>query len=269
MKHSVNSIDLPLRESNKYEKSKIIGKGIIGKGAFGIVSEVKFNDKLYVMKEDRKNDPGYGVGSHQLKEIAILTRLGNHPDIITPVDAFIYIKTKNYGTTSNLVMVIETTDGDLGDFFYKHGKGKSDMKPFSKKKLKIILYQCFRGLAYLHSLNIWHRDIKPYNILYTKHISGIIDVKIADFGLAKIGAYAQYEHTCCLFTYFYRAPEHLEQLIKYTNSSDIWAMGVSMLDLMSRVVYFRGTTSANMILRLNDLFGFNDNNLPGFSNMRI
>lgn len=47
--------------------------------------------------------------------------------------------------------------------------------------IKIIIYQIFKGLSYLHSLNICHRDIKPENILLRGNA-----VAICDFGSAKI-----------------------------------------------------------------------------------
>jgi glycogen synthase kinase 3 beta len=47
--------------------------------------------------------------------------------------------------------------------------------------IKIISYQIFRGLLFIHQLKIAHRDIKPHNILYKGK-----KVAICDFGSAKI-----------------------------------------------------------------------------------
>jgi serine/threonine protein kinase len=44
------------------------------------------------------------------------------------------------------------------------------------------MYQIFRGLNYIHSLNICHRDIKPPNILVNQNLFKLI---ICDFGSAK------------------------------------------------------------------------------------
>jgi glycogen synthase kinase 3 beta len=67
-------------------------------------------------------------------------------------------------------------DGDLYNFIKNHGK-----KGLSTFDIKLITYQIFRGLMYIHSLGICHRDIKPHNIL----IKGK-NIVLCDFGSAKI-----------------------------------------------------------------------------------
>ncbi len=52
----------------------------------------------------------------------------------------------------------------------------------SRLKLKMFAYQMFRGLLYLKSINIAHRDIKPQNILVNDDNWNLI---ICDFGSAK------------------------------------------------------------------------------------
>lgn len=67
-------------------------------------------------------------------------------------------------------------DCDL--FNYIKNNGKKGLDTFD---IKLITYQIFRGLNYIHSLGICHRDIKPHNIL----IKGKSAV-ICDFGSAKV-----------------------------------------------------------------------------------
>ena len=45
--------------------------------------------------------------------------------------------------------------------------------------IKLCMYQIFRGLAYIHSQGICHRDIKPNNLLFNPE-TGVL--KICDFG---------------------------------------------------------------------------------------
>lgn len=52
----------------------------------------------------------------------------------------------------------------------------------SRLKLKVYAYQMFRGLLYLNSINIAHRDMKPQNVLVDDSTWKLI---ICDFGSAK------------------------------------------------------------------------------------
>ena len=45
--------------------------------------------------------------------------------------------------------------------------------------IKLYMYQLFRSLAYIHSYNICHRDIKPQNLLSNTE-TGVL--KLCDFG---------------------------------------------------------------------------------------
>ena len=51
----------------------------------------------------------------------------------------------------------------------------------SQDHIKVFLYQILRGVKYLHSAKIIHRDIKPGNLLVNSNCV----LKICDFGLAR------------------------------------------------------------------------------------
>ena len=67
--------------------------------------------------------------------------------------------------------------GDLNDYINKHGKMEEHLVQEATR-------QILKGIAYVHERGISHRDIKPDNILLVSE--NPIEVKISDFGLAKM-----------------------------------------------------------------------------------
>jgi serine/threonine protein kinase len=90
-------------------------------------------------------------------------------------------------------MCLDLMDCDLG-YLVRDKEYK-----FTIYQIQQIVKQILQGLAYLHSKNIAHRDLKPTNILINSE--GI--VKIADFGLAKKLAKLS---TTLVVTMWYRSP---------------------------------------------------------------
>lgn len=78
--------------------------------------------------------------------------------------------------------------------------------------LQLYMYQLFRSLAYIHSLGICHRDIKPQNLLLDPD-SGVL--KLCDFGSAKhlVKGEPNVSYIC---SRYYRAPELIFGAIDYT-----------------------------------------------------
>lgn len=78
--------------------------------------------------------------------------------------------------------------------------------------LQLYMYQLFRSLAYIHSLGICHRDIKPQNLLLDPK-TGVL--KLCDFGSAKhlVRGEPNVSYIC---SRYYRAPELIFGAIDYT-----------------------------------------------------
>ena len=99
---------------------------------------------------------------------------------------------------------------------------KSAKKPLSTMEIKLLTYQAFRGLLYIHSLGICHRDIKPHNLLLR---SG--KLVVCDFGSAKILTSEPNLPYIC--SRCYRAPELIFGATHYTTMIDVWSMGCVIL----------------------------------------
>ncbi|KAI7694698.1 hypothetical protein SSS_03940 [Sarcoptes scabiei] len=94
--------------------------------------------------------------------------------------------------------------------------------------IKLCMYQIFRALAYIHSLGICHRDIKPNNLLFDPE-TGVL--KICDFGSAKHLRRGE-SHVSYICARFYRAPELLFGATDYNEKIDLWSTGVVFSELL-------------------------------------
>lgn len=103
-------------------------------------------------------------------------------------------------------------------------EGKKDLDP---PIIIGIIEQCLIGLRHLHDRGIMHRDIKPGNIVLKS--SYPIAVKLADFGLATATKFSRQ----MAGTIVYCAPE-LMAGGQYDCSVDIWALGLTILELFQK-----------------------------------
>jgi glycogen synthase kinase 3 beta len=96
------------------------------------------------------------------------------------------------------------------------------------------MYQLLNGLKNIHEKNIAHRDLKPENVLLSK--DGVI--KICDFGSSKI-IDPNGKNTPYIVSRYYRAPELILCLTKYSTAIDIWAAGCIMAELFLLTPIFK------------------------------
>jgi len=114
---------------------------------------------------------------------------------------------------------------------------KSDQK-LSDRHIQFFLYQILRGLEYMHSGGVIHRDLKPDNILVNAQNCR---VKITDFGLARGVLKEDNEKlTEYVVTRWYRAPEVMCSSRLYDEQIDTWSVGCIAAELYTRQPLFKG-----------------------------
>jgi eukaryotic-like serine/threonine-protein kinase len=120
--------------------------------------------------------------------------------------------------------------------------------PLSVADVVEIVIQIARGLAEAHSRNITHRDIKPSNVMLTSQET----IKIVDFGLARVNeATATFTHGAA-GTLSYTSPEQVSGKTA-DQRSDIWALGVTMLEaLIGESPFQRESMAATFVAILNE-----------------
>lgn len=111
--------------------------------------------------------------------------------------------------------------------------------------------QLLRGLKYLHSANILHRDLKPGNLL----INANCDLKICDFGLARTSRGNDQFMTEYVVTRWYRAPELLLCCDNYGTSIDVWSVGCIFAEILGRKPIFPGTECLNQLKLIINVLG--------------
>ncbi len=102
------------------------------------------------------------------------------------------------------------------------------------------------ALAYAHSQKIVHRDIKPGNIIFNPDNG---DIKITDFGIAKISDDSRTRTGAVMGSPLYMSPEQLKGQ-KVTGASDIYSLGVTLYKLVSGETPYQGDTLANLTYQI-------------------
>ncbi|CAL9708095.1 unnamed protein product [Knipowitschia caucasica] len=188
----------------------------IGHGSFGAVYFARnsySNEVVAIKKMSYNGKQTTEKWQDIIKEVKFLGQL-RHPNTIEYKGC--YLK----DNTAWLVM--EYCLGSASDLLEVH------KKPLQEVEIAAITHGALLGLAYLHSHNMIHRDIKAGNILLTE----LGQVKLADFGSAAIASPAN----SFVGTPYWMAPEVILAMDEgqYEGKVDIWSLGITCIELAER-----------------------------------
>lgn len=193
----------------------LLSRKILGTGSYSAVFECKntSNGAHYAAKQYAKRLV-YGMESLLQSEFKILKRVSfGHKNILSLIDYF--------ETEDHFYLV---TDLALGGDLFERITGTCEGRLQSNEAREILLL-VLSALAYLHSNQIVHRDVKAENILFKSRTAKPLHLLLADFGLAQIVKDSENGFLEHGGTLSYMAPECLSDA-SYGYPVDMWAVGV-------------------------------------------
>src|SRR5437870_8718215 len=220
-----------MEQQHAIGKYKILNR--IGQGAMGEVFKAHdpFLNRMVAVKTISSS---LGTESELrrrfLREAQSAARL-NHPNIITVYD---------FGEEQGRIfMAMELLEGsDLKDLIGSHAL------PDLERKLDVMEQVC-EGLAFAHSMEVVHRDLKPGNV----HVQPSGQVKILDFGLARLGASEMTRTGMVMGTPHYMSPEQVRGE-KADARSDVFALGCVMYELLTHKKPFDADTMHSVLFKV-------------------
>ncbi|ERF72922.1 Serine/threonine-protein kinase bur1 [Endocarpon pusillum Z07020] len=258
---------LRFRGCSRIQDYDFLGK--LGEGTFGEVSKArsKRTGAVVALKKILMHNEKDGFPITALREIKLLKQL-DHVNILK-LEEMAVERSKDPKKKPSMFMVTPYMDHDLS------GLLENPSVHFTEPQIKCYMIQLLEGCKYLHENKILHRDMKAANLLINNN--GIL--QIADFGLARPyddeppkeghgGGEATRDYTCLVVTRWYRPPELLLQLRRYTTAIDMWGVGCVFGEMFKGRPILAGNSDLNQAQQIFELVGSpNDDNMPGWSEL--
>ncbi|MCJ1373550.1 serine/threonine protein kinase, CMGC, CDC2/CDK sub [Loxospora ochrophaea] len=247
---------------------EILGK--LGEGTFGEVHRARSlkTRQIVALKKILMHNEKDGFPITALREIKLLKML-SHPNVLKLEEMAVEHPKSEGRKKAIMYMVTPYMDHDLS------GLLENPSVHFTEPQIKCYMLQLLEGLRYLHANKILHRDMKAANLLINNR--GIL--QIADFGLArpyddapplpgKGGGEATRDYTTIVVTRWYRPPELLLQLRRYTTAIDMWGVGCVFGEMFRHKPILAGNSDLNQAQMIFDLVGSpTEDNMPGWSSL--
>uniref|UniRef100_A0ACD5UFZ4 Uncharacterized protein n=1 Tax=Avena sativa TaxID=4498 RepID=A0ACD5UFZ4_AVESA len=228
-------------EASQYQIQEVIGKG-----SYGVVAAAVDNrtGERVAIKKINNVFEHVSDATRILREVKLL-RLLRHPDIVEIKHIMLPPSRREF---QDIYVVFELMESDLHQVI----RANDDL---TREHFQFFLYQLLRALKYIHAGNVFHRDLKPKNILANSNCK----LKICDFGLARVSfndAPTAIFWTDYVATRWYRAPELCGTFFsKYTPGIDIWSIGCIFAELLSGRPLFPGKNVVHQLDIITDLLG--------------
>lgn len=213
----------------------------IGRGSMGVVYEafdpfVQRTVAIKVAHSQEDQDPAITQKAREgfFAEVYSAGRM-HHPSVISVYDAG---QEDDYN-----YIVMEYVDGvTLQDYVV----GDKSLTP---NQVVDVIYQCAKGLDYVHRQGVIHRDLKPGNIM----LSSDGEVKIMDFSIAHIDIGTGTHEGDILGSPMYMPPEQVTVEKRLVAQSDIYSLGASMYALLAKKAPYKASNIDSLIYQIANL----------------
>ncbi|XP_047154509.1 cysteine-rich receptor-like protein kinase 10 [Vigna umbellata] len=192
----------------------------IGEGGFGDVYKGILQDGREIAVKKLSHSSGQGAAEFK-NEILLIAKL-QHKNLVTLLGFCLEAEEK--------MLIYEFVPNKSLDYFLFDPYKSSQMNWSERYK---IIQGITQGILYLHEhsrLKVIHRDLKPSNILFDVNMN----VKISDFGMARIVGVDQYQRNTnrIVGTYGYMSPEYA-MYGQFSEKSDVFSFGVIIIEIVS------------------------------------
>ncbi|CAB4442057.1 MAP kinase [Rhizophagus irregularis] len=221
----------------------------LGQGAYGVVCAAKNTEtgEQVAIKKVTKVFEKNILAKRALREVKLLRHFNGHENITSILDMDI----TNVQDFNEIYLFQELMEADL------HQIIRSE-QPLTDAHFQYFIYQICRGLKYIHSANVLHRDLKPGNLL----VNADCELKICDFGLAR-GFSDSPDHNAGFMTEYvatrwYRAPEIMLSFQNYTKAIDMWSVGCIFAEMLGGKPLFKGRDYVDQLNQILGILGTPD-----------
>ncbi|PPQ68584.1 hypothetical protein CVT25_005427 [Psilocybe cyanescens] len=202
----------------------------LGSGAYGVVISAadEISGETVAIKLVTRVFEKIQFAKRALREITLLRHFSHHGNITGLIDLDAISP-----DFSEIYIFMEPMEADLHQII-RSGQ------VLTNEHVQYFTYQILRGMKYIHSAGVIHRDLKPGNLL----VNADCELKICDFGLSRGYDTVPDENASHLTEYvatrWYRAPEIMLAYRRYDTAIDVWSIGCILAELLIGAPLFKG-----------------------------
>lgn len=218
---------------------------LIGQGAYGIVyrgTQRSSGDTVAIKRIPFADaTPEGGVPCNVIREISLLREL-DHPNVVRLLDVI-------QAQPGGLYLVFEYVAHDLKTFMdqYQTSDDINERVGLPAPMVRDFMRQILSGVGFCHTYRVLHRDLKPHNLLISADGR---QLKLADFGLARLSGLPHGPYTYEVVTLWYRAPELLLGANRYSASVDVWSVGCIFAEMATGMPLFPGRSDIDQLFKI-------------------